>query len=156
MQNAAVFTGLVIKYIIAYCLDNLKMDKELAMYQNIRYVIQTRPNDGRIHMWNTGSSFEDLNEALEEQQLMRDIVGDMIEVRVIEWSHSKSRVVASSIVGVILCLVIMGLLVLVPSIGSQMLTEFLALTVFAMILVVIGAVWFCADSGSVLIGGDRQ
>lgn len=156
MQNAAVFTRWVIKYIISYCLDNLKMDKELAMSQNVRYVIQTRPNDGRIHMWNTGSSFEDLNEALEEQQLMRDIVGDMIEVRVIEWSHSKSRIVASSIVGVILCLVIMGLLVLVPSIGSQMLTEFLALTVFAMILVVIGAVWLCADSGSVLIGGDRR
>ena len=132
------------------------MDKELAMSQNIRYVIQTRPNDGRIHMWNTGSSFDDLNEALEEQKLMRDIVGDMIEVRVIEWSHSKSRIVASSIVGVILCLVIMGMMVLVPSIGSQMITEFLALTVFAMILVVIAAVWLCADSGSVLIGGDRR
>lgn len=156
MQNAAVFTRLVIKYIISYCLDNLKMDKELAMSQNICYVVQTRPNDGRIHMWNTGSSFEDLNDALEEQQLMRDIVGDMIEVRVIEWSQLKFRIVASSIVGVILCLVIMGMLVLVPSIGSQMLTEFLALTVFAMILVVIAAVWSCADSGSVLLGGDRR
>lgn len=126
------------------------------MNQYRRYIVQTKPNDGRRHMWGFVRSFDSRTDALVKADDMRSAYGSGMSVRVIEWSPTKFRVVVVSAVAAIVCWTLMALMVAFPAFGSEFLTEFLALGAFSALFFIVSVVWFCADGDSVLLSGDLR
>lgn len=126
------------------------------MNQCRSYIVQTKPNDGRRHMWGFVRAFDSWTDAVIKADDIRSVCGSSMSVRVIEWSPTKFRVVVVSALAAIVCWILMALMVAFPAFGSKLLTEFLALGVFSAVFFIVSAVWFCADGDSALLSGDLR
>lgn len=126
------------------------------MNQCRSYIVQTKPNDGRRHMWGFVRAFDSWTDAVIKADDIRSVHGSSMSVRVIEWSPTKFRVVVVSALAAIVCWIIMALMVAFPAFGSELITEFLALGVFSAVFFIVSVVWFCADGDSALLSGDLR
>lgn len=124
------------------------------MNQYRRYIVQTKRNDGRRHMWGFVHAFDSRTEAVIKADDIRSVYGSSMSVRVIEWSPTKFRVVVVSAIAAIVCWILMALMVAFPAFGSEFLTEFVALALFSAVFFIVSVVWFCADGDSALLSGD--
>lgn len=126
------------------------------MNQCRSYIVQTKPNDGRRHMWGCVRAFDSWIDAVIKADDIRSVYGSSMSVRVIEWSPTKFRVVVVSAIAAIVCWILMALMVAFPAFGSELITEFLALGAFSALFFIVSAVWFCADGDSALLSGDLR
>lgn len=126
------------------------------MNQCRSYIVQTKPNDGRRHMWGCVRAFDSWTDAVIKADDIRSVYGSSMSVRVIEWSPTKFRVVVVSAIAAIVCWILMALMVAFPAFGSELITEFLALGAFSALFFIVSAVWFCADGDSALLSGDLR
>ena len=126
------------------------------MNQCRSYIVQTKPNDGRRHMWGFVRAFDSWTDAVIKADDIRSVHGSSMSVRVIEWSPTKFRVVVVSALAAIVCWILMALMVAFPAFGSELLTAFLALGVFSALFFIVSVVWFCADGDSALLSGDLR
>ena len=124
------------------------------MNQCRSYIVQTKRNDGRRHMWGFVRAFDSWTDAVIKADDIRSVYGSSMSVRVIEWSPTKFRVVVVSAIAAIVCWILMALMVAFPAFGSELLTAFLALGVSSALFFIVSAVWFCADGDSALLSGD--
>lgn len=124
------------------------------MNQCRSYIVQTKRNDGRRHMWGFVRAFDSWTDAVIKADDIRSVYGSSMSVRVIEWSPTKFRVVVVSAIAAIVCWMLMALMVAFPAFGSELLTAFLALGVSSALFFIVSAVWFCADGDSALLSGD--